>query len=106
MRYRAEITHALLTAVCALKGSGVLEYMGKTTHMENAGLPASELLHRRRPSNPTGMSVLTCLSKDDACLIIVRKISMRVNSKQRDCLSRNNFSKVPFKRHMREGSTD
>ena len=91
MRYRAEIIHALLTAVCprrqifALKGSGVLEYMGKTTHMENPGLPASELLHRRRPSNPTGMSVLTCLSKDDACLIIVWKINDEKYFRENKC---------------------
>lgn len=109
MSYRAEIIHALLTAVCprlqthALKGSGVLEYMGQVSHMENPGLPAPELLHRQRPSNPTGMSVFTCLSKYDACLIIVRKISMRVNSKRKDCLSRNNFSKVPFKGTLEGG---
>lgn len=68
------------------------------------GFPASELLHHRRPSNPKGRSVLTCLSKYAVCLITdnIQKISMWVSTKQRACFSRNNFSKVPFKGHTRE----
>lgn len=71
------------------------------------GFPAPELLCHQRPFNPKGMSVLTCLNKYNVCLIIVsiRKISTWVSTEQGACLSRNKFSKVSFKGHVKEGST-